>query len=245
MQKGLVDYLRQEQADIVCLQETKITSEQADQLDIPYPHRFWHAADRKGYSSTGLLSRIQPLNYTTAFKGRHKHPDEGRVQTAEFEHFFLVNVYVPNSQRELARLPYRHQHWDSDFKAYLQHLNRQKPVIACGDFNVAHQEIDLARPKSNRRNPGFTDEEREGFSAILSSGFIDTFRHLHPKAIDQYSWWSYRANARAKNIGWRIDYVLISKTLQPQLKEAFIRPAVTGSDHCPVGIVIADLGEDN
>ena len=140
-------------------------------------------------------------------------------------------------------LSYRHQHWDNDLKAYLQHLNRQKPVIACGDFNVAHREIDLARPKSNRRNPGFTDEERQGFSAILSSEFIDTFRHFHPDAKDQYSWWSYRANARAKNIGWRIDYVLISETLRPQLEEAFIRPAVTGSDHCPVGIKITDPGK--
>jgi len=239
MKKGFTDYLLQEQADIVCVQEAKITEDAVPKLDIPYAHQYWHSASKKGYSGTGILSHTQPLTYTTEFTGEHPHPQEGRVQTAEFTHFYLVNVYVPNSKRELARLPYRQNEWDPDLRLHLQRLAQTKPVIACGDFNVAHQEIDLARPKNNRRNAGFTDEERSGFTRLLDAGFIDTFRSLHPDKPAQYSWWSYRANARANNVGWRIDYVLASNDLQPKLKDAFIRCETFGSDHCPVGVVFA------
>lgn len=236
MKKGFTDYLEQEKADIVCLQESKITESEVPKLDIPYPCQYWHSADKKGYSGTGLLTHTEPLSYTTQFKGKAEHPQEGRVQTAEFESFYLVNVYVPNSKRELLRLPYRQNEWDPDFRNYLKKLAKKKPVIACGDFNVAHEEIDIARPKNNRRNAGFTDEERNEFTKLLNAGFIDTFRHQHPDEADHYTWWSYRANARANNIGWRIDYFIISNSLEGQLKQAFIRPEVLGSDHCPIGI---------
>ena len=241
IKKGFLDYLEQEQADIVCLQECKILEKQVPQESIPYSHQYWNAAERKGYSGTGLLTQHVPLQYTTAFDSDADHPDEGRVQTAEFADFYLVNVYVPNAQRELARLAYRTEQWDRDFRGYLNALSQSKPVICCGDFNVAHQPIDLARPKANGRNPGFTDEERQEFSFLLETGFIDTFRKLHPDQPDNYTWWSYRSNARANNVGWRIDYVLISRQLEPRLKTAFIRPEIMGSDHCPIGVSI-ELG---
>lgn len=236
LKKGFTDFLHKRQADVVCLQEIKVDADQVPQLEIPYPYQYYHSAAKKGYSGTAILSRIKPLRVTTGMTGKHPHPDEGRIQTAEFEDFYLVNVYVPNSQDGLRRLDYRTQQFDPDFRAYLQTLAKHKPVIACGDFNVAHQEIDIARPKENRRNAGFTDEERLEFTRLLEAGFIDTFRTLHPDARDAYSWWSYRAGARERNIGWRIDYFIASTSLREHITDAFILPDVPGSDHCPVGI---------
>ena len=221
-------------ADFFCLQETKM---QEGQLDIAFDgyQSFWNYADKKGYSGTAIFTRHQPLNVTYGI-GIDQHDHEGRVITLEMENFYLVTVYTPNSQDGLKRLDYRMQ-WEDDFRNYLHMLDSKKPVIICGDLNVAHQEIDLKNPSTNRRNAGFTDEERERFTTLLDSGFIDTFRHLYPDTVT-YSWWSYRFQARQKNAGWRIDYFLISSRLAENLNDAKIHTNILGSDHCPVELEI-------
>lgn len=217
-------------ADFFCLQETKM---QAGQLDLQFEgyQSYWNYADKKGYSGTAIYTKHTPLNVTYGL-GIDEHDHEGRVITLEMEDFFLITVYVPNSQDELRRLDYRMQ-WEDDFRAYVKQLDAIKPVIICGDLNVAHEEIDLKNPKTNRRNAGFTDEEREKMTILLNNGFVDTFRHLYPEQVT-YSWWSYRFRAREKNAGWRIDYFLISERLKERLVDAKIHTEILGSDHCPV-----------
>lgn len=236
--KGFMDFFQAEKPDILCLQEVKATP---DQANIPTPGylQYWNPAEKKGYSGTTVFTRVDPLSVMTGMN-MPKHDNEGRVITIEYDRFYLVTVYTPNAQRGLARLDYRTREWDVDFLAYCKRLERTKPVVICGDLNVAHTEIDLANPKSNRRNAGFTDEERSGMDRILKAGFIDTFR-VFTKEGGHYTWWSYMGKAREKNVGWRIDYFLISRSLKPHLKNAFILPEVMGSDHCPVGIVL-DFG---
>ena len=229
--KGFVDYVTREAPDILCLQETKLQPEQAV-FDLPGYHRYFHSADKKGYSGTAVLTRQEPLSVQYDF-GDDIHRHEGRLITAEYPGFYLVCCYTPNSQDGLRRLDYRMQGED-DLRQYLLELDQKKPVVYCGDLNVAHQEIDLKNPQSNRRNAGFSDEERWKMTELLSSGFVDTFRHLHPDTTGVYSWWSYRFNARANNAGWRIDYFLVSRRLQDRILAAEIRTEVTGSDHCPV-----------
>jgi len=236
LKKNFLEFLDAEKPDILCLQETKCTPDQVEQLWPASYTTFWNSAEKKGYSGTAIFTRTRPLQ-VTPHVGIVEHDREGRVQTAEYADFFLVNVYVPNSKRGLERLPYR-QVWDKDFLAYLKKLEKQKPVIFCGDLNVAHKEIDLANPKANVRNHGFTIEERDGFTAFVKAGFVDTFREYEP-AGGHYSWWSPLSGARSRNIGWRIDYVLLSQALRPRLKKAYILPKVLGSDHCPVGIELA------
>ncbi len=236
LKKGLPEFISAEAPDIVCFQETKATAE-----DVALPPElaeyfaFWNSAEKKGYSGTAIFSRTQPLSVTCGI-GTVQHDREGRVITAEYEDFFLINVYVPNSQRELARLPYRQQ-WDIDFCAYLQRLGNTKPVICCGDLNVAHTALDLARPKENAKTHGFTPEERAGFDALLQIGLIDSFREFE-SAGGHYSWWSHMGGARARNIGWRIDYFLCSSALRPRIAGAEILPLITGSDHCPITLQI-------
>ena len=222
-------------ADFFCLQETKM---QAGQLDLQFPgyRSWWNFADKKGYSGTTIYSRMEPLAVTYGM-GIDEHDHEGRVITLEMDDFFLVCVYTPNSQDGLRRLDYRMQ-WENDFRAYLQGLDSHKPVVVCGDMNVAHKEIDLKNPKTNRQNAGFTDEERNQMTALLEAGFADTFRHLHPTQEGIYSWWSYRFHAREKNTGWRIDYFLTSTRLLPRVREANILTDIMGSDHCPVELVL-------
>ena len=233
LKKNFLEFLEECSPDILCLQETKCQADDVDQL-WPGGYTTWfHSAEKKGYSGTAVFTKKRPLATTTGI-GKKEHDAEGRVLTAEYQDFFLVNVYVPNSQNELRRLDYR-QKWDRAFLNYLRKLEKTKPVITCGDFNVAHQEIDLARPKPNVKNPGFTPEERAGFDRFVNAGFVDTFREFET-GPDHYSWWSYRAGAREKNVGWRIDYFLVSQGLRRRLKNAFIMPEVHGSDHCPVGI---------
>lgn len=217
-------------ADFFCLQETKM---QAGQLDLQFEgyQSYWNYADKKGYSGTAIYTKHEPLNVTYGL-GIDEHDHEGRVITMEMEDFFLITVYVPNSQDELRRLDYRMQ-WEDDFRAYVMQLDAIKPVIICGDLNVAHEEIDLKNPKTNRRNAGFTDEERKKMTILLNNGFVDTFRHLYPEQVT-YSWWSYRFRAREKNAGWRIDYFLISERLKERLVDAKIHTEILGSDHCPV-----------
>ena len=234
MGKGFEESFRRLDADFFCLQETKMQAGQLD-LHIEGYESFWNYADKKGYSGTAILTRHKPLEVTYGI-GIDQHDHEGRVITLEMEEFFLVTVYVPNSQDGLKRLDYRME-WERDFLAYIMALDRKKPVIVCGDLNVAHEEIDLKNPKTNRRNAGFTDEERECFSRWLKSGFTDTFRHLHPTDIT-YSWWSYRFKAREKNAGWRIDYFVVSERLNEAIKAATIHTDIMGSDHCPVELVI-------
>ena len=233
--KGFDEFVRERAPEVLCLQEVKLNPEVIPDDDFGYPYRRYHLADKKGYSGTAVFSKIEPLSMTVDFPDG-SHVGEGRVITCEFDDFYVVNVYVPNSKGDLSRLGYRHDSWDPDLCRYLCELRLKKPVTLCGDLNVAHQEIDLANPKSNRRNAGFTDEEREGMNNFLSAGFVDTFRHLHPQTTGAYSWWSYRAGARQRNVGWRIDYFLASDELAPSLREAFILPEILGSDHCPVGI---------
>ena len=235
LKKNFLEFLAAEKPDVLCLQETKCMPDQVEQLWPASYTTFWNSAVKKGYSGTAIFTKERPLKVTPHI-GITEHDNEGRVQTAEYTDFFLVNVYTPNSKRELERLPYR-QIWDKDFLAYLKKLERKKPVIFCGDLNVAHTEIDLANPKANVRNHGFTVEERNGFSALVSAGFVDTFR-VFEKGGGHYTWWSPMSGARARNVGWRINYFLISKSLRPRLKKAFIRADVVGSDHCPVGIEI-------
>jgi exodeoxyribonuclease-3 len=233
MKKNFLEYLDAARPDILCLQETKCTPEQVEALWPAAYTTYWNSAVKKGYSGTAIFTRERPL-LVTPHLGIHEHDQEGRVLTAEYPGFYLVNVYVPNSKRELTRLPYRQQ-WDRDFLAYLKQLEHKKPVIWCGDLNVAHTEIDLANPRANLHNHGFTPEERAGFDAVVAAGFVDTFREFE-RGGGHYTWWSPLSGARSRNVGWRIDYVLISASLRPRLRRAFIQPEVTGSDHCPVGI---------
>ncbi len=222
-------------ADIFCVQETKMQPEQFGHVFEGY-EQYWNSAFKKGYSGTAVFTRVKPLSVAYGMNFA-EHDQEGRLITLEFDSFFLVNVYTPNSQRGLTRLDYRLK-WDDDFRTYLERLDRTKPLIVCGDLNVAHQEIDIKNPRSNRKNAGFTDEEREKMTVLLKSGFIDTFRCLYPDKTDAYTWWSYLTNARERNIGWRIDYFLVSQRLRQVVKDAVIYADVTGSDHCPVGLEI-------
>lgn len=233
--KGFYESLATLDADVVCLQETKLQAGQID-LSLEGYETYWNYADKKGYSGTAIFTRRHPLNVTYGL-GIDLHDHEGRIITAEYEDFYLVTAYVPNSQDGLRRLDYRQQ-WDKDLRAYLKELETRKPVVLCGDLNVAHREIDLKNPKSNRKNAGFTDEEREGFQQLLDAGFVDTFRHFYPDQTDIYSWWSYRFRAREKNAGWRIDYFVVSEALRPLLESAAIHTEIFGSDHCPVEVVI-------
>ena len=221
--------------DFLCLQEVKLNQDVIPQEDFGYAFRHYHLAEKKGYSGTAIFSKIKPLSVSEDFPDG-KHGGEGRVITCEYDGFFLVNVYVPNSKGDLSRLPYRYQSWDPDLKDYVIELRAKKPVVLCGDLNVAHREIDLANPKTNRKSAGFTDQEREGISNLLAEGFLDTFRHLHPDQEHAYSWWSYRAGARARNVGWRIDYFVVSDDLATSVRDATILAKVEGSDHCPVGL---------
>lgn len=231
MKKGFPDFVKKYDPDILCLQETKAHPDQVDELLHDYEHHFWNSADKKGYSGTAIFSKIKPLNVSYG-GGIEVGDTEGRIVTAEFDDFFLVNVYTPNSKRGLARLDYR-QEWDKLFFNYLKELEKSKPVITCGDLNVAHTEIDLARPKNNTKNAGFTPQERAGFQKYLDNGFLDTFR-IFNQDPENYTWWSYMFNARAKNLGWRIDYFLTSEKLKKNIISAEILKDVMGSDHCPV-----------
>lgn len=233
LSRNAFEFLDNEKPDIFCVQETKATADQVGEVLPGFAHRYWNSAERKGYAGTAVFSSIEPraVRYDL---GEKDMDGEGRVITLEFADVYLVTVYTPNAQRELTRLAHR-MRWDGAFLSYLKSLDAEKPVVVCGDFNVAHQEIDLARPRENRRNAGFTDEEREGFSALVGSGFFDSFRRFTPEG-GHYTWWSYMGRAREKNVGWRIDYVCLSDRLSPRLTRAFILPEVTGSDHCPVGI---------
>ena len=235
VKKGFLDYFKSEDADIFCLQETKLQEGQID-LDLEGYHQYWNYAEKKGTSGTAIFTKKEPLNVYYGINMEH-HDKEGRVITLEFEDFFMVTVYTPNSQSELARLEYRME-WEDDFRNYLLELSSKKGVVVCGDLNVAHKEIDLKNPKTNRKNAGFTDEERDKFSTLLSSGFIDTFRYFNPDLEGVYSWWSYRFNARKNNAGWRIDYFLVSNNLEDRIKEASIDTEILGSDHCPVKLIM-------
>ena len=231
MQKGFLDFFEKADADIFCLQETKM---QAGQLDLQLEgySQYWNYAEKKGYSGTAMFTKEKPVSVTYGI-GVEEHDHEGRVITAEFPQFYVINVYVPNSQRELARLSYRVE-WEAEFLKYIKKLEKNKPVIYCGDLNVAHQEIDLKNPKSNHQNAGFTDEERNCFTKVLENGYIDSFRFFYPDKTDAYSWWSYMFKAREKNVGWRIDYFVVSSKIKDRLKDAAILSDIQGSDHCPV-----------
>lgn len=235
VKKGFMDFFGAADADIFCVQETKL-SEGDISLDIPAYKQYWNYADKKGYSGTAVFTKQEPLAATYGI-GLNEHDHEGRVITLEYEKFYLINVYTPNSQNELKRLPYRMQ-WETDLLAYLTTLQAEKPVILCGDLNVAHTEIDLKNPKTNRRNAGFTDEEREKFTQLLAAGFIDVFRHLNPQATAKYTYWSYRFGARERNAGWRIDYTCVSAALKAEIAGASIHSDVPGSDHCPISLEI-------
>lgn len=235
LKKGFEEYFQEADADIFCIQETKCQEGQVE-LTLPRYHQYWNSAVRKGYSGTAVFAKKEPLSVSYGI-GIEEHDQEGRVITLEYEDFYFVTVYTPNSQNELARLSYR-MDWERDFLEYLTRLEERKPVVWCGDLNVAHQEIDLKNPKTNRKNAGFTDEERACFTKVLESGFIDTFRYFYPDQEGIYSWWSYRFRAREKNAGWRIDYFLVSSSLQEKLVDAKIHTQVLGSDHCPVELDI-------
>ena len=236
MNKGFHVFFSQVQADIFSIQETKMSREQADFHFDGY-EEYWNSAEKKGYSGTAVFSKAVPLNVSYGI-GLEEHSHEGRVITAEFEQFYLVNCYTPNSQRGLERIGYR-MAWEDDFRAYLMALDSKKPVILCGDLNVAHQEIDLKNPKNNHQNAGFSDEERQKMTQLLSSGFTDSFRYLHPDTTGVYTWWSYMFNARVNNAGWRIDYFIVSDRIRDRIKSAEIYTDVFGSDHCPIGLQIA------
>lgn len=231
--KGFMESFREVDADIFCVQETKMQPGQAI-LDLPGYKQYWNSAEKKGYSGTAVFSRVEPLEVTYGL-GIEEHDHEGRVITLELEDCYLVTVYTPNSQKELARLSYRME-WEAAFKEFLQKLDEKKPVVVCGDLNVAHREIDLKNPRTNHRNAGFTDEERDKFTELLAAGFTDTFRYIYPDVTGAYTWWSYLRKARANNSGWRIDYFLASDRLQPRIKSATIYNEIFGSDHCPVGL---------
>ena len=237
--KGFDDFFNKENADIFCIQETKM---QEDQLDenikgiFKEYNSYWNSAEKKGYSGTAIFTKKKPMNVTYGI-GIEEHDKEGRVITLEFENFFMVNCYTPNAKRELERLDYR-MVWEDEFRKYLLKLNESKPVVMCGDLNVAHEEIDLKNPKTNRRNAGFTDEERGKMTELLNAGFTDTFRYLYPDKPDMYTWWSYMFKAREKNAGWRIDYFIVSKSIENKIKESYIYSEIMGSDHCPVGLAL-------
>ena len=237
IKKGFYDFVENYNPDILCLQEIKANKEQVDLKLDSYPYQYWNSAEKKGYSGTSIFSKIKPVNEMYGI-GIEEHDQEGRVITLEFEDYYLVTVYTPNSKRELLRLEYR-QRWDSDFLKFVKSLESKKPVIFCGDLNVAHKEIDLKNPKTNHRNPGFTDEERSSFDNIVNAGFIDTFREFNNDG-GHYTWWSYMFQARQKDIGWRIDYFCISESLKSHLKDAYILKDVLGSDHAPVVLEIND-----
>ena len=235
MGKGFMDFFNEIDADILCLQETKLQEGQIE-LDIPGYFQYWNYAEKKGYSGTAVFTKKEPISVTYGI-GIEEHDHEGRVITAEFEDFFFIDVYVPNSQRELTRLDYR-MVWEEAFLSYVKKLEETKPVIYCGDLNVAHQEIDLKNPKTNHMNAGFTDQERECFTRVLENGYIDSFRYFYPDEKDKYSWWSYMFKAREKNAGWRIDYFVVSEKLKDRLLDAKIHADIQGSDHCPVELDI-------
>ena len=234
LKKGFLDFFKEANADIFCLQETKCQQGQVE-LEIEGYTSYWNSAEKKGYSGTAVFTKKKPLNVTYGI-GKEEHDKEGRIITLEFENFYLVTNYTPNAKRELERLDYR-MIWEDEIRKYLLNLNKTKPVIMCGDLNVAHEEIDLKNPKTNRGNAGFTDEEREKMTELLNAGFTDSFRYLHPEK-QEYSWWSYMGHAREKNIGWRIDYFITSKEIEKDIKEATIYSEVLGSDHCPIGLEI-------
>lgn len=231
IKKGFLDAFHQLDADCFCLQETKLQPHQIE-LDLPGYYQYWNSAIKKGYSGTALFTKVKPLSVTYGL-GIEEHDQEGRIITAEFDDHYLITCYTPNSKRDLSRLDYRMQ-WEDDFKKYLLELSSKKPVVLCGDLNVAHKEIDLENPASNHKNAGFTDEERNKMTAFLADGFTDTFRYLYPDKEKAYSWWSYFAKSRERNIGWRIDYFIVSSSLNDHIKGAAIHPDITGSDHCPV-----------
>ena len=233
--KGFEDFFNKIDADIFCIQETKCQVGQVD-LEFDGYTSYWNSAEKKGYSGTAIFTKKKPLKVTYGM-GIEEHDKEGRVITLEFKDFYMVNIYTPNSKRELERLAYR-QIWEDEIRKYLLKLNQTKPVIMCGDLNVAHNEIDLKNPKTNRGNAGFTDEERAKMTELLNAGFIDSFRYIYPDKTDCYSWWSYMGHAREKNVGWRIDYFIVSKDLESNIVDATIYPEVYGSDHCPVGLEI-------
>ena len=235
MKKNFYEFVKEADPDILCIQETKMQESQAD-VDLEGYHDFWCSAEKKGYSGTLTLTKQEPISFTRGM-GIGEHDNEGRIVCLEYPGFFLVNVYVPNSQNELKRLDYRMK-WEDDFRGYIKDLEKTKPVIICGDMNVAHEEIDIKNAKTNRNNAGFTDQEREKMTQLLDSGLIDTFRYFYPDLSGVYSWWSYRFNARANNAGWRIDYFLVSDALKGRLKDAAILTDVMGSDHCPVQLEI-------
>lgn len=235
-EKGFMEFFKEADADIFCLQETKLQKGQIN-LDLPGYYQYWNYAEKKGYSGTAIFSKEEPLSVSCGM-GIEIHDHEGRIITLEFENFYMVTVYTPNSQDELKRLDYRMQ-WEDDFLVFLKNLEKEKPVIVCGDLNVAHREIDLKNPKTNRKNAGFTDEERAKFTALTEAGFTDTFRYFYPELEGAYSWWSYRFHAREKNAGWRIDYFLTSKALNNTLKDAVIYKDILGSDHCPIGLILS------
>lgn len=229
--KGFLDFVKDANPDIMCIQETKMQRGQAE-VDLPDYLEYWNSAEKKGYSGTAIFSKIKPINDTYDIDIT-EHSNEGRVITLEYDSFFLVNVYTPNSQEKLARLDYRMK-WEGDFLEYIKKLDIKKPVIICGDLNVAHTEIDLKNPKTNRNNAGFSDQERDKMTKFLEAGFVDSFRHLYPEAIEKYTWWSYRFSARANNTGWRIDYFIVSERIKDKIIEHTIYNEVMGSDHCPV-----------
>ncbi len=238
--KGFGEFVSAEEPDVLCLQETKARPEQVQlPLDFGSYKAYWNSAEKAGYSGVAVFTRQAPLDVSHGL-GIVEHDREGRVLTLEFGDFYLVNVYTPNAQDGLRRLPYRLE-WDAAFREHCRKLALTKPVVFCGDLNVAHQEIDIARPKANRRSPGFSDEERESFSRLLEAGFVDSFRHHHPDLTEAYSWWSYRGGARERNVGWRIDYFGVSNSLADRVSSAFILPHVHGSDHCPVGITLSPV----
>jgi len=232
--KGFLDFFNQEQADIFCVQETKMQEGQAE-VDVPGYYQYWSSAEKKGYSGTAIFTKHQPISVHYGIDSE-EHSHEGRSITLEFDTFYLVNCYVPNAQHELARLDFR-MSWEDAMRSYLSALAEKKPVILCGDLNVAHQEIDLKNPKTNHQNPGFSDEERGKMTELLGAGFLDTYRHFYPDKEEAYTWWSYRFRAREKNIGWRIDYFITSTNMKDRLKDALIYSDVLGSDHCPVGLL--------
>ena len=232
-QKGFMDVFNELDADIFCIQESKMQAGQLE-LDTPGYHQYWNYAEKKGYSGTAIFTRQEPISVSYGL-GIEEHDKEGRVITLEFKDFFLVNSYTPNSGRELARLNYRLE-WEDAFRSYLKELDKTKPVILCGDLNVAHKEIDLKNPKTNRKNAGFTDEERNKMTKLLDNGFTDTFRKLYPDKENAYTWWSYMGHAREKNVGWRIDYFIVSDRFAENIKDAYIFPEIMGSDHCPIGL---------
>ena len=235
VQKGFLEFFKEVDADIFCIQESKLQEGQIN-LELEGYYQYWNYAERKGYSGTAIFTKVKPLTVSYGIN-IEEHDKEGRVITLEFDDYYVITVYTPNSQNELARLDYRMK-WEDDFRNYLKILERNKPVILCGDLNVAHKEIDLKNPSTNRKNAGFTDEEREKFSTLLNSGFIDTFRYFYPDLTGSYSWWSYRFNARKNNAGWRIDYIVVSESLKDRLESAKIHTEVLGSDHCPVELTI-------